>query len=157
MKKKFLILFLSCTVISEIRAQTSAKSVYGEVGGPGIISANYDIRFTKTENGLGGRIGIGGFADADFTSLSVPFGLNYLVGKNGKNYFEFGFGGAYLNRVRDFFGNNNSSNFLGHFTMGYRLQPKNGGFLFRAALTPVFGNSFFIPYYGSLSFGYKLK
>src|SRR3546814_1152650 len=42
---------------------------------------------------------------------------------------------------------------FGHLHFGYRLQPVNGGFTFRAGMTPVFGDGYFIPYYFSLSFG----
>ena len=35
------------------------------------------------------------------------------------------------------------------------LQKKEGGFLFRADITPIFGKGYFIPYYAGISFGYK--
>jgi hypothetical protein len=44
---------------------------------------------------------------------------------------------------------------FGHLNFGYRLQPKEGGFFFRAAINPVFGKDFFFPYYGGIGFGYK--
>jgi hypothetical protein len=48
---------------------------------------------------------------------------------------------------------------FGHLYFGYRRQPANGGFLFRAGLNPIFsigagGKKFFIPYYGGVSVGY---
>jgi hypothetical protein len=44
---------------------------------------------------------------------------------------------------------------FGHLTFGYRLQPADGGFTFRAAVVPIFGQGGFVPYYAGLSFGYK--
>jgi hypothetical protein len=44
---------------------------------------------------------------------------------------------------------------FGHLSLGYRYQPAQGGFLFRAAVTPIFGKGFFVPYYAGISFGYK--
>src|SRR6218665_2902340 len=82
-------------------AQQAAKSVYGELGGPGIASINYDMRFQKKDNGLGFRVGIGGFSvrseysDGSSERLSlftVPLGLNYLIGNDGRHYFEVGAG-----------------------------------------------------------------
>ncbi len=136
-----------------------AKSVYFELGGPGLASVNYDMRFQKSEGGFGGRIGIGGFSISDgydkASAIFLPIGVNYLLGKDDKNYFEIGAGVTPV-----FISNNNSSgddftSTFGHLSFGYRLQPKNGGFLFRAAIVPVFGEGGFIPYYAGIAFGYK--
>ena len=40
----------------------SAKVVYAEVGGPGLLSINYDMRFTPTTDGFGFRAGFGGWS-----------------------------------------------------------------------------------------------
>jgi hypothetical protein len=62
MKKFFIILFGMIAV-----SQTStAQSVYAELGGPGLASLNFDTRFSKTNGGFGGRVGVGGF------SIDVP-------------------------------------------------------------------------------------
>jgi hypothetical protein len=39
-------------------------------------------------------------------------------------------------------------------TFGYRYQPVNGGFNFRAGINPIFNSSAFIPYFAGISFGY---
>ena len=59
------------------------------------------MRFSQNEDGFGGRIGVGGFSLSDgFGSrasiFTIPVGLNYLLGKDGKNYFEIGAGFTYL-------------------------------------------------------------
>ena len=82
----------------------------------------------------------------------LPIGLNYLLGKDGRHYFEIGAGATPV------FGNDGDgtfSNTFGHLLFGYRLQPIGGGFTFRAFLCPIFGDGDFIPYYVGISFGYK--
>jgi hypothetical protein len=155
--KKIILLLCILSVSFLAKAQT-AMSVYAELGGPGLASLNFDTRF-KGESGFGGRIGIGGFSirddfdDSKSGVIFLPIGLNYLLGKDEKNYFELGAG------VTPVFGTGDiDSDFagtFGHLILGYRLQPKNGGFTFRAFICPVFGNGVFIPYYGGVSFGYK--
>lgn len=142
------------------RAQTP-KIVYAEIGGPGIISANFDTRFSQREDGLGGRIGIGGFVlnddfDGRVSLLTVPVGLNYLLGNDGKNYFELGAGFTYVNvGERSEYDQSTFETSFGNLTLGYRLAPKDGGFVFKAQITPIFNRYGFIPYYAGLAFGYK--
>ncbi len=143
-------------------AQQPAKAVYFELGGPGIASFNFDTRFSKKEDGLGGRIGFGGFSIDKAGAIFIPAGLTYLIGKDGKNYFELGAGATIVNSF-----DNNDDGFddedgtfettFGHLNFGYRLQPADGGFFFRAAINPVFGKGFFIPYFAGVAFGYKFN
>lgn len=150
MKKTFLLVFTVLVLGHYCSAQ--AKSVYFELGGPGLASFNFDTRFNKGEAGLGGRIGVGGFSIDGDGAVFVPLGLNYIIGKDTKNYFELGAG------VTPVIGTGSADEFsetFGHLLFGYRLQPATGGFTFRAFINPVFGKGFFIPYYGGLSFGYK--
>lgn len=150
------ILFLTALSISiSTICSAQAKSVYFELGGPGLASINFDSRFTKSEAGIGGRVGVGGFSIDGEGIVFVPVGLNYLLGKDNKNYFEVGGG---VTPVFTSLENDNGDNFrstFGHLMFGYRLQPANGGFTFRAFINPIFGKGFFVPYYGGLSFGYK--
>lgn len=160
MKKTILI---ECTGLGtiDLKAQSTAKAVYAELGGPGLASFNYDMRFKKQEAGLGFRVGGGGFSLSDGIGshsgvLSVPVGLNYLIGKDQKNYFEVGAGFTYINgSSKDDFSSENFSTSFGNLTLGYRLAPAKGGFFFKAQITPVFGSGFFIPYFGGIAFGYK--
>ncbi len=154
MKKLFFaVLFL--VGANAVNAQ-AAKSIHFELGGPGLASFNFDTRFGPKEDGIGGRIGIGGFGVDGESVIFVPIGLNYLLGKDNKNYFEIGGGVTPVFISEEL--NDNDGNFsttFGHILFGYRMQPQNGGFTFRAFISPVFGSGFFIPYYGGVSFGYK--
>jgi hypothetical protein len=155
MKNK-LVMLLGIIGLSQV---SIAQTGFVELGGPGLASINFDTRFSNKNDGFGGRAGIGGFSVRDNFSDSkaglifLPIGVNYIFGKDNKNYFEIGAG------VTPVFGTGDiSSDFsetFGHIILGYRMQPPNGGFTFRAFMCPVFGNGFFIPYYAGLSFGYK--
>jgi hypothetical protein len=137
-------------------SQSAAKSVYAELGGPGLASLNFDTRFAKTQDGLGMRVGVGGFSISGDGIIFLPLGLNYLIGKDGRNYFELGAG------VTPIFASGNAvsngdpfQSSFGHLNIGYRLQPKRSGVLFRASINPVFGKGFFWPYYAGFAIGYK--
>lgn len=150
----FVMFFIFC--ISSY-AQT-AKSVYAELGGPGLASINFDARFSNKEAGIGGRFGVGGFSVGGITVIGIPLGINYIMSKDEKNYLELGGGvtPVFTNgKTSDDIGSDNFHATFGHLWFGYRLQPKDGGFIFRAGVCPVFGKGFFIPYYGGISFGYK--
>lgn len=152
--KKVYVLFAIALLIGKI-GFGQAKSVFFELGGPGLASINFDSRFTKSEAGIGGRIGLGGFSIDGESVVFIPIGLNYLLGKDNKNYFEIGGG---VTPVITNFGVNDGDTFsstFGHLLFGYRMQPANGGFIFRAFINPIFGSGFFIPYYAGVSFGYK--
>ncbi|MBS1640112.1 MAG: hypothetical protein JSR12_08635 [Bacteroidetes bacterium] len=158
-KKPLAILLIAFTSIlflfNTSKAQSAAKSVYFELGGPGISSFNFDTRFNKREDGWGARFGVGGFSVDGEGVMFIPVGINYLVGKDQRNYFEMGGGATLMSASQNIFANNQSSSAFGFLQFGYRLQPKNGGFTFRANMTPVFGRGFFVPYYFGISFGYK--
>ena len=85
MRKKILSLIVLSLIAHGIIAQKSAMAAYAEIGGPGLASANFDMRFAKKEDGLGWRVGVGGFTINDgfgdntsiFTiPLSVKWRLN---------------------------------------------------------------------------------
>lgn len=157
--KTLIVMFFSLLFCITLNAQ-NAKTVYAELGGPGLISANFDMRFSQQQGGIGGRIGIGGFTlnndfDGRVSLLTIPVGLNYLFGKDGKNYFEVGAGFTYMNvgaRAQTESSTLDAS--FGNLTFGYRLAPANGGFMFKAQITPVFNKYGFMPYYGGIGFGY---
>ena len=151
MKKIFFVFTLALAAFHFAAAQTS-QSVYFELGGPGIASLNYDFRFSGRQKGLGARIGFGSSFDDNSVSY-LPIGINYLIGKE-KHFFEMGAG------VTPVFGNKHGGNSaisesFGHLLFGYRFQPLNDGFTFRAFVSPVINNNAFVPYYGGLSLGYK--
>ncbi len=160
-KQAFTTIFILFFFSLVSNAQTAAKSIYFELGGAGLASFNYDMRFNKKEDGLGFKAGIGGFKVDGTGAIFVPLGLNYLFGKDQRNYFEVGAGVTIVSvteRYDDFNGTTSNDRFsatFGHGYFGYRLQPKNGGFLFRAGITPIFLEDVFIPYWAGISFGYK--
>jgi hypothetical protein len=86
----------------------------------------------------------------------LPFGVNYLLGKDKKHYFEIGGG------VTQVFNSNPEgespsaiSQTFAHLVLGYRYQPIKKGFSFRAFICPVYGGGVFIPYYVGSIRGYK--
>ena len=154
MKKIFFVLTLALAAFHFTSAQ-SAQSVYFELGGPGIASLNYDLRFSGRQGGLGGRIGVGySKLVSDGNSIFyLPVGVNFLIGRE-KHFFEIGAG------ITPVIGNENGgdsalSESFGHLLFGYRFQPINNGFTFRAFVCPVFNSNDFVPYYAGLSVGYK--
>ena len=155
--KKVLLVILASFALNSTFAQTAAKAIFFELGGPGLASFNFDTRFTKKEDGIGGRIGVGGFKIDGESLLAIPVGLNYLIGKDGRHYFEVGGGASIVSYNSEFFedGDGTFESTFGYLNFGYRLQPKDGGFLFRAAIVPIFNKDGFLPYYAGISFGYK--
>lgn len=151
--KRTAIILLAFILTAGTASSQAAKSIYFELGGPGLASINFDTRFTNKEGGLGGRVGVGGFSIDGSGAVFIPIAVNYLLGKDGKNYFELG-GGVTPVIISDA-GEDNFTSTFGHLNFGYRLQPANGGFTFRAFISPVFGSWGFFPYWGGVSFGYK--
>ena len=156
--KKQVTLFIFSILFSAALSAQSAKSIFFELGGPGLASINFDTRFGNREDGLGGRVGIGGFKVEETSAIFIPIGINFLLGKDSRNYFEIG-GGITPTFISDDLieEDGNFTGTFGHLVFGYRLQPANGGFTFRAFMCPVFGEGGFIPYYAGISFGYKFS
>ena len=138
-----------------------------ELGGPGLLSANYDRRFAKQTDGWGFRGGLGYLNSSDYSLYSVPIGINYLAGRKGK-YLELGLNESLLfinvnhnynydNSVQifDTYATDHSTIALTSLTIGYRSQPIVGGFCFRAGLMPytTFEGSSNLSFY--VSFGYN--
>lgn len=121
----------------------SAPNIFLELGGNGIfLSINYDRRFSKKQNGLGYRLGVGLIPSLDFgiagtsTILVIPFGLNYLAGK-GSHYFEAGAGGTFVSGNAEILGDDSKGSGIAFVpSLGYRYQPQIRGFTGRAAITP---------------------
>lgn len=123
-----------------------AQSVYGELGGNGILfSANYDVRFANSQKGLGARIGVG-YLIYVFT---FPVALNYLVGRS-PNLFEAGIGYTY---ATDTFNDHASA---AVFSAGYRYQPLDNGFTARVFISPLMDTEFGdVYFFAGVSFGFK--
>lgn len=181
MKRFYLSFFLIVFVFTNVKAQnemylqemssSGGRAIFFELGGHSIFFGfNYDARFNKKPDGLGGRVGIGYMAVSEARFFSLPVALNYLMGKDGK-YFEMGAGATLLTLGdREYSGTytelgytgpnrSNRTKLLGNISFGFRRQPLNGGFMFRAGVAPVFGleddkSFFFFPFLPYISFGY---
>ena len=155
MKKIYIVFTLTLAAFHFATAQ-SAQSVYFELAGPGIASFNYDLRFLGREGGLGGRIGVGynKLVSDGIPVVYLPLGINYLLGKDKRHYFEIGGGVTpVFNSSSD--GSSAITETFAHLILGYRFQPIKKGFTFRAFICPIYGNGIFIPYYAGISAGYK--
>jgi hypothetical protein len=155
MKKSFYVIAFAM-LLSFVGKAQSTQSVYFELFGPGLAAFNFDTRLSGKDSGIGGRIGIGGLSVDGAGVIYFPVGVNWLLGKDGRHYFEIGAGVTPVLQTGDFEDGDggNLTNTFGHVLFGYRMQPKDGGYTFRVFVSPVFGNGFFIPYYGGVSFGY---
>lgn len=128
---------------------------FAEILGPGLtISLNYDRRFKKQTDGFGFRVGITPILPSEVKGSIIILGVNHLVGNNKKGrFFESG-----LNFTNLSLGTTTStSSFKGSFfsaTIGYRSQPVQGGFCFRAGLNPIVVDEAIIPL-PYLSLGYN--
>ena len=115
------------------------QAVYVELGGElGNITVNYDSRFSKRLDGLGFRLGIG--RSSNFRNFVINSEVNYLIGNNRKGrFFEIGLGHTFYSDYRSFYSEYNvrRSNQTIQFSIGYRSQPIQGGFLFRGGLCPI--------------------
>jgi hypothetical protein len=167
MKRFLIILFIPLSLIVSERAfgqeekEGSNHGVFFEFFGNGIFnSLNYDTRFTKRGDGLGGKVGVGYAPVNGDQYFSFPFMVNYLLGKNS-HYFEVGAGANYL--VGDYQNGGGIigipeiaiwEGWTGNLSLGYRYQPGDGGFLFRAGITPMFTKNEFKPFWPQVSLGY---
>lgn len=119
------------------------NGMYLEVLGSGLLySLNYDRRFSDS---FTARIGYGGIGRAG----AVPLTANYLAGR-GNHRLELGIGPVFVfapDDLEDEF-SDVSGSLSGTAILGYRYQPIAGGWLFRAALTPLFSEGGFLPWVG---------
>ena len=137
-----------------------ARSLFLEFGGNGCgLSANFDSRFGKKENGFGYRVGIGfspsfGKVADDVISLpvdfTIPIGINHLAGK-GPHYFESGLGLTFISGGREV----GSGSYLFFIpSLGYRYAKIGKGFQGRIVITPLIGSGGSRFYLGA-SVGFK--
>lgn len=162
MKHIFLLLVFAASIHTSVTAQRDnsdlpqpvARNIYGEIGGPGILSLNYDQRF-KGQKGLGFRVGAGGIGFLTSGVFAIPVGINYLSGKRG-HYLDLGAGASAITITdgEDFF-ENSSSGFFGYLNFGYRYQPEKSGFTGRVFISPLITGAGVFPFYGGISFGFK--
>jgi hypothetical protein len=159
MKKIYTI--ICCFFALQLVAQTNkgnskhGRNIFGELGGPGIISVNYDQRFKNSDNGLGFRVGIGGLGFGNAGFITLPVGINYLKGKEN-HYFEAGGG---ISAISIFEGttifDSDGSILIGYLNVGYRYLPSKG-LTARVFASPLITSEGFWPFYGGVSLGLRL-
>ena len=134
------------------------KSVFVEfIGNSPFISGNLDMRLKPDRNdGFGLRAGAG-FVN---NYITVPLGLNYIVGKR-RSGFETGIGITPVVRIggdQDLNGDLNGPGLdaAGFLNAGYRLQSRNG-FMLRANASVAYADSYFLFGWPGISIGYSFK
>jgi hypothetical protein len=141
-----------------------AKAVFAEIGGTGgFLSLNYDTRLTRSNKGLGLRVGVGTITDLNSFGLTVPFGLNYLAGEKS-HFFEAALGATFFSfseQNQDSWFSFTKLKFLAPYVwLGYRYQPADKRFFFRAGFNQFFAGGlkgFVAGPFPGLSFGYSIR
>lgn len=155
---KKIVFLLSALFLLGISTSTQAQdgfkknTVFGELAGSGgLFSLNYDRRLGDAPTGFGMRTGVGYFQWSSDRFVTIPIIANWLIGSNGK-YLELG-AGLSLAYAETFEHNPNMAVSMEDFepssrfglwqtpllNIGYRRQPVDGGFNFRAGLSPYVG------------------
>jgi len=140
---------------SDAQMVEAKNSVFLELAGNGILyTVNYDRLFTPE---FSGRIGIMRAGVSNVSLTAVPLTGSYLIG-DGSHKFELGAGPELLvvsvDASGDFGGfDEDATTVAGTATIGYRYQPRDGGFRFNVGLTPTFSQFGFLPWAG-LGVGY---
>lgn len=159
----FLAQFIVYDGISQLDSVGVAKNaLYVEAGGTGGYgSMNYEKLITSQNHlRIVGRIGVGTYNILDFQNrlnpdVLFPIGINGVYGKS--HSLEIGVGQTISTLVKvdqtDYLKRRKTS-FHASFNIGYRYQPKKGGFLFRCSYTPIIENYNYYRHWGSVSFGY---
>lgn len=149
------------------------QNIFVELGGNGIaFNVMYETRLHKSTDGIGIKAGLGGFSGNYEKVFTIPVGVNWLLTKDNKHFFEAGIGATFLHYEdtydwgwapppspypADVIGLtiDKKNSVYGHMTLGYRRQPKNGGILWGVALTPHFNQNGFWPVWVGFKFGYS--
>ena len=138
---------------AKIYTKKPAQAVFAEAGGNSIIwSLNYDRRFNNRLDGFGFRAGVGYFPLGGSNLLTVPLGINYLIGDKG-HFAEIGANISFVNSsnknksfpIESKFGQLDFTldkvRMVYGFALGYRYQkPDVKGFHFRAGIEPILGD-----------------
>ncbi|RFS22500.1 hypothetical protein DVR12_11905 [Chitinophaga silvatica] len=127
---------------SQSPARPYSQQVYFSIWGPTAFAGiNYDVRFTGREDGIGARAGFGIIpqyteyrrningekqrTEYRPTIVSIPFGLNYVLGKK-KHHVEVGAGATYLSGDSLWYDDVTTSyTWLGWWSVNYRLNLRN--------------------------------
>lgn len=141
------------------------QSAFLELAGPGVVySVNYDSRWRKSGNGIGGRVGVSYFQGADVRIFTLPLMINYLLGSSG-NYLDVGAGATFVASSYQSSGcscvypeflilQDYGNSVMPTFNLGYRREPADGGLTFRIGVSPVLTKHRFVPWWPYLGVGY---
>lgn len=161
MKKLILslvILLCSCTAVA-VRAQdqasvgttpgatiTAPSAIYAEILGSGLIpTINYDRMVAdnfSVHAGIGylplGTVASDGNGNSLTASITtIPVGVSWFPFGATSSKLEIGVSAFYADLVAKSFSHTAAGNGIGYGgILGYRLEPLDGGFLFRVAITP---------------------
>lgn len=137
--------YLSVYTQEEAMEKYAKNTVYIEFLGQGVLgSINYDYRFHPN---FSFRIGVG-YA---LFLYSFPAMINFLIGTETPHHLELG-AGFVLMSYKDLSGIVPTAN------LGYKFQPKNGGFFFKIAWTPfIHSEAEELIKWGGISIGYTFK
>lgn len=152
------------------------QNVYVELGGNGLAFAGvFESRLKKTTDGIGVKFGLGGYTSEYEKVITVPLGLNWLLTKDNKHFFEMGFGTTFLHfETKNDYWNwpspqgpypvniagltiTEKNSIIGNFTMGYRRQPADGGIMWGVSVNPQINNNGFWPVWFGVKFGYSFS
>jgi hypothetical protein len=161
---------------SKFPETTPRQNVYVELGGNGVaFNAMYESRFRKAADGAGLKVGLGGFTSSYEKVFTLPVGVNWLLTKDNKHFFEMGFGATFLHYEDTYDWGwpggtydpypvdvagltiDAKNSVFGHLTLGYRRQPSTGGIMWGVAVTPQFNENGFWPVWFGLKFGYSFS
>ena len=107
-------------------------AIYLEIGGQGIgVSLNYE---KKIHDNFSIRIG------ASYMILGAGgiLGVNYITHPESSHHLEIGLGVTYMYASLVYDGISAAEDLLPSLSVGYRYQPPERGFFFRAAFTTFF-------------------
>lgn len=170
------LLIVICLLSTSLLAQDARKNLYLELGGNGMaFNVMYESRFKPGTSGAGFKIGAGGFSTAYENLFTIPAGVNWLFTRDGKNYFEAGFGATFLHyddKYNYYYSPggptyeeypvdvvnltvDSKNSVYGHLALGYRRQPTKGGIMYGIAITPHFNQNGVWPLWVGLKFGYS--
>lgn len=161
MRTAILVFLLFLVLTPAVHAQEARSAVYGELLGNAILfSVNYDYRIRPSAVG---RVGLAFItAENDDGSdggavYAIPVTAAYLSNPMQNHHFEAGGGLLFFGGERIDWGgfDDNEDAFSGTLVtgvIGYRYQKPEGGFVFRAGLTPFIGSGEIVPWFG-VSFG----
>lgn len=157
---------IPCDILAQNKINNfSRNSIYVEAAGPGIIySINYEYKIVKN---IGIRAGFSSWSmeplffssSGKTTFTEFPLMVNYLIGHQ-RNHLELGLGmnfGFTSTKGKSIWGGDYGSKYnfnIGTATIGFRMEPNDGGFMFRIAFTPFFTFKKIWPF-GGISFGYS--